>query len=113
MPLDLDELAAPQDAVIEYKGHTIKLKINPDAYSPALETKAMAASANEGSGAYWGKILASLIVEWDVTRKKKPVPLTAEALAELGFPLLMHLYKEIVKKILPPATPETNSGSSF
>lgn len=108
MPFDLDDLDACEETTLEYKGKPLKLKLNLEAYSPALEKRAQADSESQGAGQYWGCILAAVIVEWDVTRKKKAVPLTVEAIRELSFPLLMFLYQEVVKKALPPQTPATN-----
>lgn len=107
---DLDDLA-DEEVHTEYRGKQLVIRFDPDAYTPALDARVLANLPDGEQTMYWAKILAVILRGWNLTRNGEPVPLTEDAIAEVGVKLLRHIHREITRSIFPPATPETNSGS--
>lgn len=77
---------------------TLHVTYQPSAYTPALEASVAELFADERRpSAPVVALLSALVVDWDLTRQGKPVPIRPDALRQLPTRLLSRILQAIVR----------------
>lgn len=95
---DITELVADRRTITVPGEHAVlTVTYRPTAFSVAVEEMLTQAQQDTSRIAVLLRVLEDLIVEWDLTRNGKPVPVKAETLRQLPNRLLARIFRAIVE----------------
>ena len=101
--MELDRLFSRIDLPIETEGGSFQLTLDPNRYTTEWHIKSFLRSVSYEELA---EALSFQIVDWDLTRKGKPLPISVETLIAFPPPLLNRIHQEMQRIIVGYMNPQ-------